>query len=219
MRPALPPALSRTIARLRGHRAPRHHLERQPSWWVTEAILAQGGVLAREDAALPDLPRSSRVLAEAHAYLRFPFFGRIVGQLRAFALAEGVELRSPLLDDRVMRFAVRRPWSERSDGTETKVLLRRAMRGLVPDALLAPRPHRTGITSAYFLRQLRGPARPHIEEALRDPLLATLGVIDAARLRAAWAHVLEADDDDLGARVFFTVQAEWWARAHVSAAR
>jgi asparagine synthetase B (glutamine-hydrolysing) len=115
------------------------------------------------------LPRTSRVLAETHAYLRFPFFGRVVGVLRAFALEEGVELRSPLLDDRVVRFAVRRPWSERSDGLETKILLRRAMRGLIPESVLAPRPHRTGVTSAYFLRQLRGPARPHIEDALRDP--------------------------------------------------
>lgn len=219
VRPALPPAVRRLLARARGRVAPRHHLHRQPSWWVTDAILEEGGALAREDAALPALPRSSRVLAETHAYLRFPFFGRIMGALRAFALEEGVVLRSPLLDDRVVRFAARRPWSERSDGTETKILLRRAMRGLVPDALLAPRPHRTGVTSAYFLRQLRGPARPLIEEALRDPLLATLGVIDATRLRSAWSHVLEVDDDDLGARVFFTVQAEWWARAHASAAR
>ena len=217
VRPALPPAIPRFLARLRGLPAPPPHLHRQASWWVTEAILEAGGARAREVRALPTLPRTSRVLAETHAYLRFPFFGRVVGVLRAFALEEGVELRSPLLDDRVVRFAVRRPWSERSDGHETKILLRRAMRGLVPESVLAPRPHRTGVTSAYFLRQLRGPARPHIEDALRDPMLASLGLIDAGRLRSAWAHVLDHDDDDLGARVFFTVQAEWWTRAHAPA--
>jgi asparagine synthase (glutamine-hydrolysing) len=214
VRPALPPAIPRLIARLRGMPAPPPHLHRHPSWWVNESHLEAGGVLAREMAALPALPTHSRVLAETHAYLRFPFFGRILGVLRGFARDEGVELRSPLLDDRVVRFAVRRPWSERSDGRETKILLRRAMRGLVPDSVLAPRAHRTGVTSAYFLRQLRGPARAHIEDVLRDPLLARLGVIDADRLRSAWAHVLQHDDDDLGGRLFFTVQAEWWARAH-----
>lgn len=218
VRPALPPAIPRLIARLRGMPAPMPHLHRQASWWIADTILETGGVLAREARAIPELPRSSRVLGETHAYLRFPFFGRVVGVLRGFALEEGVELRSPLLDDRVVRFAVRRPWSERSDGRETKILLRRAMRGSVPGAVLAPRAHRTGVTSAYFLRQLRGPARPHIEDALRDPVLATLGLIDAARLRSAWSHVLEHDDDDLGARVFFTVQAEWWTRAHAGAA-
>lgn len=218
VRPALPPAIQRLIARLRGMPAPMPHLHRQASWWIADTMLGAGGVLAREARAIPALPRSSHVLGETHAYLRFPFFGRVVGLLRGFALEEGVELRSPLLDDRVVRFAVRRPWSERSDGHETKILLRRAMRGSVPDAVLAPRAHRTGVTSAYFLRQLRGPARRHIEDALLDPMLATLGLLDAARLRAAWSHVLEHDDDDLGARVFFTVQAEWWTRAHAGAA-
>lgn len=218
VRPALPPAIPRLLARLRRMPAPRDHLHRFAPVWMVRRYLESEGVLARDDAAKPRLPRGSRVLAETHAYLRYPFFGRIMGTLRQFALEEGVELRSPLLDDRVVRFAVRRPWSERSDGRETKIVLRRAMRGLVPDHVLAPRSHRTGITSAYFLRQLRGPARPSIESALQDPILASLGMIDATRLRHAWDHVLRHDDDDAGARLFFTLQVELWTRAHLSGA-
>lgn len=172
--------------------------------------------MERESASTPILPRSSRVLGETHAYLRFPFFARILATLRAFAVEEGVELRSPLLDDRVVRFAAQRPWSERVDRAETKIVLRRAMQGLVPAHVLAPRPHRTGVTSAYFLRQMRGPGRPLIEDLLRDPLLASLGMIDAPRLRRAWAHVLQHDDGETGSRVFFTMQTELWLRAHAT---
>jgi asparagine synthetase B (glutamine-hydrolysing) len=207
--------VTRLFATVRGHGVTLGHLHRQPSWWISSTLLESSGAIARDAAAVPPLPRGNRVLAETHAYLTFPFFGRVLGSLRGFALEEGVELRSPLLDDRVVRFAVRRPWSERSDGRETKILLRHAMRGLVPAAVLAPRSHRTGVTSAYFLRQLRGTARPFIEAALTDPLLATLGIIDAKRLRSAWSHVMRSDDDDLGARVLFTLQAEWWTRAHL----
>lgn len=216
VRPALPPSIPGFLAKIRGMPAPRDHLHRQAPWWMSRRFLEQEDVLARDDAAQPQLPRGSRVLAETHAYLRYPFFGRILGALHQFALEEGVELRSPLLDDRVVRFAVRRPWSERSDGRETKIVLRRAMRGLLPDHVLAPRARRTGTTSAYFLRQLRGPARPFIESALQDPILASLGMIDATRLRHAWTHVLQHDDDDAGARIFFTLQAELWTRAHLT---
>jgi asparagine synthase (glutamine-hydrolysing) len=214
--PALPVPIRRLIARVRGMEPPRHHFHRLPPEWIVARFLTEHNVLDREAAAAPVLPRSSRVLGETHAYLRFPFFARIVSTLRTFALEEGVELRSPLLDDRVVGFAARRPWNERAEGRETKIVLRRAMRGLVPDHVLAPRPHRTGITSAYFLRQMRGPGRALVEATLQDPLLASLGVIHLPRLRAAWAHVLEHDDDELGARVYFTLQAELWLRARAS---
>ena len=193
------------------------HLHREPPFWFTAQFLRTHDLVGRDEAAMPQLPRGSRVLSETHAFLRFPFFARIVSTLRQFALEEGVELRSPLLDDRVVRFAARRPWSERADGRETKILLRRAMSGLLPDHIVAPRTHRTGITSAYFLRQLRGPARPFIESVLQDPLLASVGMIDAPRLRHAWKHVMEQDDDEIGARLYFTVQAELWLRSRAAA--
>lgn len=197
----------------RGARRPQHHLLREAPFWFTARFLRTHDPVGHDVAAMPALPSSSSVLAETHAFLRFPFFARIVSTLRRFAMEEGVELRSPLLDDRVVHWAVRRPWSERADGRETKIVLRRAMAGLVPDHVLAPRTHRTGVTSAYFLRQLRGPARPVIEAALQDPLLASLGMIDAPRLRHAWSYVLQHDDDEIGARLFFTVQSELWLRA------
>ena len=216
VRPALPPVVRAFLARLRGAVPPTHHLHREPPFWFSARFLRTHDLVGRDEAAMPPLPRGSRVLAETHAFLRFPFFARIVSTLRQFALEEGVELRSPLLDDRVVRFAARRPWSERADGRETKILLRRAMSGLLPDQVLAPRPHRTGITSAYFLRQLRGPARPFIESVLHDPLLASVGMIDAPRLRHAWKHVMEHDDDEIGARLYFTVQAELWLRSRAA---
>jgi asparagine synthetase B (glutamine-hydrolysing) len=196
---------------------PAHHFERQVPFWFVPRFMAQHGVLEREREAMPALPRDSRVLNETHAYLRFPFFGRISALLHGFARDEGVELRSPLLDSRVVAFAAERPWSERIDGRETKILLRRAMRGLLPESLLAPRERRTGVTSAYFLRQLRGPGRAVVEGALKDPRLADLGMIDVGRLRRAWEHVLANDDDETGVRIFFTIQAELWLRSHEAA--
>lgn len=213
VRPALPDALNHGIARLRGAPAAPDYLTRRPPLWFRAKFLAQHDVMARELAARPVAPRGDRVLIETHAFLRFAFFTRVVALLRGYALEEGVALRSPLLDDRVVRFAAQRPWSERADRKETKILLRKAMEGLIPPQVIAPRTHRTGITSAYFLRQLRGPARPVLESLLKDPVLASIGMIDPVRLRRAWEHVLAHDDDETGARVFFTLQTELWLRS------
>ena len=216
VRPALPAWVIDLIATARRTSKPSHYLERRPSFWFRMRFLEQHGVLEAERAARPPLTPSNMVLAESQAFLTFPFYTRIMRTLSGFALEEGVELRAPLLDDRVVKFAVARPWSDRVDGAETKLTLRGAMRGVLPDSVLAPRPHRTGVTSAYFLRQLRGPGRPHFEAMLNDSALASIGMIDISRMRLAWEHLLRHDDDELGGRLFFTLQADRWYRARAS---
>ena len=211
--PAFPDAVANGLARARRFPVTPHYLLRLPPPWFRARFFAEHGVMADEAAHRPLLPPHDRVLAETHAFLRFPFFTRVVALLRGYAAEEGVTLHSPLLDDRVVRFAAARPWSERTDGRETKILLRRSMQGLVPDAVLAPRPFRTGITSGYFLRQLRGPARPVLESLLADPLLGSIGMIDPVRLRRAWDHLTQHDDGETAARVYFTLQTELWVRA------
>ena len=75
--------------------------------------------------------------------------------MSTFAREEGVEIRSPLYDRRVIEFALTRPREERSSGVETKKLLRASMRGLLPDSILATRTKRTGVTGGYFGRSMR----------------------------------------------------------------
>lgn len=213
VQPSLPAAAQRLVARLRGHPAPRHYLERVPPIWFRRDFLAKHQVLERDAAERPRLPARPFVLAEGLAYLRFAFYPRVFAHLHRFGREEGVELRSPLLDERIVRFAMARPWSDRVDGLETKNLLRRAMRGLLPDKVLAPRTHRTGTTNAYFLRELRRAAWPVAETLLPNLRLAELGIVDPAIYRRAWDHLLQHDDDELAVRVFFTLQSELWLRS------
>ena len=213
IRPALPEGIQRAIARARGSEY-RHYLERRaPIWFAADFLRAQE-VFPRELAAQPPLPRGNLVRGETEVFLRFPFFPRTFGHLHSFALDEGVEMRSPLLDERVVRFAAQRPWSDRADGAETKRLLRRAVRELLPASVLAPRPHRTGTTDAYFLHGMRAEGWPLAEQMLQESRLAAMGMIDTAVLRRAWDHILKYDDDKLAGRVYFTLQAELWIRGH-----
>lgn len=216
VRPAMPAWATATIASMRGMRPPAHYLDREPPPWLRTRFLDEHGVLEREKSGRPRHPARNLVMAESHAYLLFPFFARIMRLLRGFGLEEGVEVRSPLLDERVVRFALERPWHERADGGETKVLLRRAMRGALPEHVLAPRTHRTGTTSAYFVRQLLGPGRRWLQAMADESLLASIGMVDQTRLRRAWDHFLANGDEALGADLYFTFQADLWLRARTS---
>ncbi len=209
--PGLPRWVQELIARGRGGRV-QTYLDRFPPIWFRQDFLRAHQVRERDRAAQPSLPDGNLLRRETHVFLRFPFFQRIYAHLHAFGLEEGLELRSPLIDQRIVQFAARRPWSDRADGKETKRLLRRAMRDLLPAEVLAPRPHRTGTTNAYFVRQMREAGWPIAERTLRDSRLAALGMIDPAVLRDGWTHLLQHDDSELAGRLFFTLQAELWMR-------
>ncbi len=213
--PGLPRWAQDLIARRRGGRV-QTYLERHPPIWFKQEFLREHRVRERDREAQPALPEGNLLRRETHVFLRFPFFQRIYAHLHAFGLEEGIELRSPLIDQRIVRFAAARPWSDRADGKETKRLLRRAMRDLLPEEVLAPRPHRTGTTNAYLVRQMRESGWPIAERTLRDSRLAAIGMIDPGILRDGWTFLLANDDSELAGRLFFTLQAELWMRTHSS---
>ena len=139
-------------------------------------------------------------------------FPRIRATLTESQLRAGVTARTPFLDDRLYRFAMSRAREERVTARETKRLLRHAMRGILPDAFLAPRPRRTGVTTQYMREAMRGSARALFEDVFRRPLLAELGIVDAARLQQEWRQYAESGEG-LGLRLFELLQTELWLRA------
>ncbi len=127
---------------------------------------------------------------------------------------EGVELRTPLLDSRIIRFAATRPRWESNSARQNKHLLRRSMKDLLPEELLAPRKERTGLPSTYLDRTLRA----HLTEA-RDAfrtgmLLAELGIVDHGKVWDAIDGFLagRSVDREQGTALLAAAQAEWWLR-------
>ena len=184
--------------------------------WLRDDFVARHRLRERERAKAPYGRRPTLSDTEQLWGLTAPMFSRIRSTLAAAQMRAGIVNRSPFLDLRVARFALGRPRKERVTARETKRLLRRAMKGLLPDAFLAPRPARTGITTQYMRDQLRGPARPLIEAAFERPVLAELGIIDADRLRADWRQYLETGQG-LALSFYDVYQTESWVRTHLGA--
>jgi asparagine synthase (glutamine-hydrolysing) len=192
----------------------RPTFERPLPAWIDPGFARRNGLRARERAHNPrPRRRAGPAEREAYWYLAAPYFPRAYGLVSGFALEMGIELRSPLLDRRVVEFAAARPRDERNAGRETKRLLRAAMRGLLPDEVLAPRDVKTGTLGGYFAAGMRAEFPALAAQAFRAPLLAELGIADPAALCAACAEYARTADGSLGFALAQTLHVELWLRA------
>jgi asparagine synthase (glutamine-hydrolysing) len=215
--PILPEKARALLARLRGREGLRSSLEQTLPSWLRPEIASDARLRARAS------PEPSRRLLEGPAahesrwYITSPFFPRAAGWTASFALQEGVEVRSPLMDERVVRFAASRPLLERAPLGGGKRVLRSAVTGLVPDTVLAPRPKKTGVPRGYFHRRLADEFAPVFREVFSSGSdgcrLADLELIELSKLRAAYEQYLESRDHILGVNLYLTLQAEAWLRS------
>ena len=218
--PLVPAWLLPATAWLRPSRRPLHHyFERPLPHWVRRDFVTRERLRETESALLPahGLAPGRR---ERQWMLTASYIGWGMSRIAERALAQGVELRSPLLDQRLVAFALSRPWHERSRRGETKRLLRAAMRDLLPAGVLAPRPVRTGVTTGYSRAWMRRHMPGLCERTLRTPLeLERLGIVDGAALRHAADRFTAGQwtDDFTRVHLYHTFEVELWLRARRSA--
>lgn len=108
------------------------------------------------------------------------------------SMAASLELRAPFLDTHVVEFAARLPWQLKLSATRTKVLLKRALIGVVPQEVLDRPKKGFGIPVAAWIR---GPLRPLFEELLSPAELNRTGLIDPAAARALLDRHLRGEAD------------------------
>lgn len=214
IQPNLPPWLHALATRIRGGRRLKHYLERPVPTWVDADFAARHDLEGRDIEYVGRPIKTSHALREIDWQFTSLFVARAFGLITTFALRNGVEMRSPLSDRRVIDFALSRPWWERSSGKETKLLLRRAMQGLLPDEVLAPRPYRTGITGGYSHRWMVEVFPTLLDRTLREPLiLEELGIVRTEALRRACTEYKYPQDAATRVGLYYTLQAELWLRA------
>ena len=211
--PLLPETVIRASERVAGRRLPHHYMEMAPAPWVRPDFIVAHDLRRRDLEVLNSVRAESHAQSENVLFVTAPAWSWAGAYMRARLMQEGIEARSPLLDLRVVEFALSRPVAERSDGTETKILLRRAMEGLLPPTLLAPRARRTGVTSGFSARRMRESYPALLRRLFAEPLrLADLGIVEPARLREAadrWQH---QGDETVRIKLFDAMRVEFWLR-------
>ena len=123
-------------------------------------------------------------------------------------MAHALEVRVPFLDNEISAFAMALPSSLKVRHGQKKWILRRALRGILPDAILdAPK---TGFNVPYS-RWLREGLRPYLESVLLDPGTLASGFYDAAALRESLSEHIALRRDN-GFLLWKLLNLQVWAR-------
>jgi len=156
--------------------------------WTKGATSSQRAALLRTPAteplaydALLDAGTSvhDMMRADLHAWL----VDEILMKADKMSMAASLELRVPFLDHHIVEFATALPESLKLPFPQTKPLLRRAMRPLLPESALRRRKHAFSVPIAEWLRC--GGLREVAAGRLLDPAHEH-GLFDRAAVRRLW---------------------------------
>jgi asparagine synthase (glutamine-hydrolysing) len=101
--------------------------------------------------------------------------GQTLVKMDRATMAHGVEARAPFLDPDVVALTCAMPSSLKLRGLTTKYVLKRALRGRLPDAILGRRKQGFGVPLAQWFR---GPLRRVLEETLAPDRLRRAGLLN-----------------------------------------
>jgi asparagine synthetase B (glutamine-hydrolysing) len=205
--PNMSPATTRWLGEVRGRPLAGFWDRGYPPWIVTSPA-----VEAELEPQFERRPDEGAAEFEAREGMCSSLMKRAVSWNVAFGLDEGVQLRAPLFDQRLVAFAASRPLSDRGRAGDGKRALRLAMKGLIPDSVLAARDRKTGTPGGYFRRQFQPRA---IDEAIRlfghgQSQLERLGLVDRELLLDAANEYGTKGVHIVGAILQFTLETERW---------
>jgi asparagine synthase (glutamine-hydrolysing) len=212
--PLLPESFLRVSERVFGRRIRHHYLERPLAEWVRPDFARHHGLRERDLSVLRAARQERAAHSETLFYLLAPTSGHAASYMRGALLQEGVENRSPLMDPRIVEFALSRPASDRADHTGIKLLLRQSMEGLLPTRVLAHRPFKTGLTLGYSRRRMKEAYPALVARLSSEPLrLGELGIVDPVVLRTAADRCCAGGGDEwLRVNLFNVMKVEFWLR-------
>jgi asparagine synthase (glutamine-hydrolysing) len=152
--------------------------ERVPPW-VLPATARRYGLKAK---ALGPVSHAGRI-GHKYQHAIVTYLVDIARSMEFDVIGEKLELRHPFLYRPLVEFALRLPPEMCVQPHARKWLLRQAMRGIVPEAV------RTRVgkgRQAELYAWSLATQRSLLAPLLQDPILADLGVVDAAKLNAAF---------------------------------
>lgn len=185
--------------------------------WLTRAARAELEARGWQGVDVPRRAGEGPAAYESRVGLVGPHYARALASTRDQTASSGVEVRSPFMERRLIGLAASRPVAERGWKGNNKRLLKAAMRGLIPDSVLAPRAGKTGLAAGYLHRQLGRSLRPRLEAVFeKSSALADAGLVEPRAVLSALAGYLATPTHLTGVALYLTLEAELWLRSAAS---
>ncbi len=167
---------------------------------------ATGEIPTVLDGALRGLPASiSGTLAlDFRTYLP----GSVLTKVDRASMAHSLEVRPPMLDNEIVDWAFALPSSQKVHRGRSKVLLKRAARGHLPDAIIDRKKKGFGIPLRAWLR---GPLHDKVTRALEPSPLWASGLLNRDAF-AEWARRLETRSGDYSKALWALIVLDEWVR-------
>lgn len=200
----------RKLASVLGARRDDDVYRQMVSFWPDGQSPALGATepLTAFTEPVPSIPAfaSRMMLLDMRSYLP----DDILVKVDRAAMAASLETRVPLLDHRIVEFALRLPMRQKMRGGQGKWVLRQVLDRYVPRALVERPKLGFGIPIHAWLR---GPLRGWAEDLLDESRLRQAGLLDPAPVRQLWRDHL-AGRNDWGYRLWPVLMFEAWRRAN-----
>jgi len=126
-------------------------------------------------------------------------------------MAHSVEVRVPFLDANLTEYAMQLPSRLKARGTQRKWVFRKAMRGLVPNAILDGRKTGFGVPYRHWLRTSLA---DYCRDVLTDPITTASGLFDPATVNA-WLDDHISRRVDRGRRLYRLLNVALWYRLYM----
>jgi asparagine synthase (glutamine-hydrolysing) len=146
-----------------------------------------------------------------------PWYWRLANWQDRNSASFGIEVRHPFLDRRLVEYVLALPGEQLFRLGSSKSLLRRAMRGILPERI-RQRMDKTRFTSFIDFVLLERSAG-EIMELLREPRSANLGILDGDALRSAYLSLVHGGPDARRRAVWYAINLEIWLRRCEAALR
>jgi asparagine synthase (glutamine-hydrolysing) len=183
----------------------RPELVRQLGEWRAESILEEAWAASGSGGV--DRP----LAVDIESYLP----GDLLVKMDIATMAHSVEARSPFLDHHLLEFAARLPVDMKLHGGSGKRILKAAMRGTVPDAILDRPKMGFGVPLKHWFR---GELEALPRELLLDPGARSRDYLEGAEIERLLAeHASGRYDHSL--RIWTLVQLETWHQEVLEPAR
>ncbi len=163
---------------------------------LVHQIRPEGYVARRYQEALDEVPRLAGESSHAArireiAYLSITrFLPTLLDRKDRMTMATGLEVRVPFCDHRLVDYVWNIPWDWKNYDNTAKGVLRQAMRGLLPDAVIMRQksPYPSTPNPSYFHAMRRG-----LKEVLEDSTSPLLPLVDVKHLYQVMERGPEGD--------------------------